>query len=124
MRYPDEFINQIICGDHLEVMEDIPNDVIALTVTSPPYDDLRDYKGFLFDYKELIKELFRVTKIGGILVWVVGDQTINGSESGNSFRQALYAREVGFKLYHTTETEESEQMEAFRKHVKEAENLR
>lgn len=101
MRYPEDFINRIICGDNLEVMKDIPNGAIVLTVTSPPYGDLRDYKGFSFDYKKLMKELFKVIKVGGILVWVVGDQTINGSESGNSFRQALYAKEVGFKLYDT-----------------------
>ncbi len=101
MKWTEDFIDKIICGDHLVVIKNIPNDVITLTVTSPPYDDLRDYKGFSFDYKKLMIELFRVIEEGGILVWVVGDQTINGSESGNSFRQALYAKEVGFKLYDT-----------------------
>ena len=101
MKWPEDFINRIICGDHLKVMKDIPDEVIVLTVTSPPYGDLRDYRGFSFDYKKLIKELFRVTKMGGVLIWVAGDQTINGSESGNSFRQALHAKEVGFKLYDT-----------------------
>lgn len=101
MKWTEDFIDKIICGDHLVVIKNIPNDVITLTVTSPPYDDLRDYKGFLFDYKKLIKELFRVTKMGGVLVWVVGDQTINGSETGNSFRQALCAKEIGFRLYDT-----------------------
>jgi len=101
MKWPEDFINRIICGDHLIAIKDILNDVIDLTVTSPPYEELRDYRGFIFDHKKLIKELFRITKIGGVVVWVVGDQTIDGSESGNSFRQALYAKEIGFNLHDT-----------------------
>jgi site-specific DNA-methyltransferase (adenine-specific) len=82
-------------------MRGLPEASIDLTVTSPPYDDLRAYKGFTFDYKPVAQELYRLTKPGGIVVWVVGDATKNGSESGSSFKQALYFMEVGFKLHDT-----------------------
>jgi site-specific DNA-methyltransferase (adenine-specific) len=94
-------INQIICGDCLEVMKGLPDKCIDLTVTSPPYDNLRTYNGFTFDFEGIAKELYRVTKKGGVVVWVVGDATINGSETGTSFRQALYFKEIGFNLHDT-----------------------
>ena len=95
-------INQIICGDCVEVMKSWPEECIDLTVTSPPYDDLRDYRGYTFDFESIARELYRVTKPGGVVVWVVGDATINGSETGTSFRQALYFKDVcGFKLHDT-----------------------
>jgi DNA modification methylase len=74
---------------------------IDLTITSPPYDNLRDYKGYVFDFENLAKELYRVTKDGGILVWVVGDSSIDGSETGTSFKQALFFKEIGFNLHDT-----------------------
>jgi len=101
MKYPDDFINKIICGDCLEVMKDIPDNSIDLTVTSPPYDNLRSYKGYTFKFEETANELYRVTKIGGVIVWVVGDATIKGSETGTSFKQALYFKEIGFNLHDT-----------------------
>jgi site-specific DNA-methyltransferase (adenine-specific) len=79
----------------------IPNNSIDLTVTSPPYDDLRDYKGYDWDFKALAKELYRVTKDGGVVVWVVGDKTVNGSETLSSFKQAIYFNEVGFNVHDT-----------------------
>ena len=82
----------------------MPPNCVDLTVTSPPYDDIRDYNGYNFNetvLHNIIKELYRVTKSGGVVVWVVGDSTINGSESGTSFRQALKFMEVGFKLHDT-----------------------
>ena len=88
-------------GDCLEVMKDIPDNSIDLTVTSPPYDNLRTYNGYSFDFENIAKELFRITKKGGVVVWVVGDQTIKGSESGTSFKQALYFKEIGFNLHDT-----------------------
>ncbi len=95
-------INQIICGDCVEVMKSWPDECIDLTVTSPPYDDLRDYRGYTFDFESIARELYRVTKPGGVVVWVVGDATINGSETGTSFRQALYFKDVcGFNLHDT-----------------------
>lgn len=95
-------LNNFYIGESVSFMRNsIPNDYIDLTVTSPPYDDLRKYKGFIFDYQSIFKELYRVTKDGGIVVWIVADKTQNGTESGSSFRHALYAKEVGFKLHDT-----------------------
>jgi len=90
-------------GDCLERMKEIPDNSIDLNVTSPPYDNLRTYNGnnALWGehvWKAVIKELYRVTKDGGVIVWVVGDATIKGSETGTSFKQALWAMECGFNL--------------------------
>jgi site-specific DNA-methyltransferase (adenine-specific) len=74
---------------------------VDLTVTSPPYDNLRDYNGFEFNFQAISKELYRVTKDGGVVVWIVADATINGSETGTSFRQALGFMDVGFRLHDT-----------------------
>ena len=97
---------RLMLGDCLEKMKEIPDGSVDLTVTSPPYDNLRTYNGTLNDWTQekwqaIIRELFRVTKQGGVVVWVVGDATINGSETGTSFRQALYAMECGFRLHDT-----------------------
>jgi len=94
-------VNTVIEGDCLEVLGGFPDDCIDLTVTSPPYDNLRDYNGYTFDFESIAKELYRVTKQGGVVVWVVGDATVNGSESGTSFKQALYFKEIGFNLHDT-----------------------
>jgi site-specific DNA-methyltransferase (adenine-specific) len=74
---------------------------IDLTVTSPPYDNLRKYNGFTFDHEAIAQQLYRVTKPGGVVVWVVGDATIKGSETGTSFKQALYFMGLGFNLHDT-----------------------
>lgn len=94
-------INKIYNEDCLETMKKMPDNFIDLTVTSPPYDNLRDYNGYSFNFESVAKELFRVTKNGGVVVWVVGDATINGSETGTSFKQALYFKEIGFNLHDT-----------------------
>jgi len=95
-------INQFLVGDAAKIMRDqIPNNFVDLTITSPPYDNMRSYKGFEFDYKGIFDQLFRVTKDGGVVVWIVGDSTKKGSESGSSFRQALYAKDIGFNLHDT-----------------------
>lgn len=94
-------MNEIICGDSLNVLVGFPAESVDLVVTSPPYDNLRDYEGFSFDFEGIAKELVRVLKPGGVIVWVVGDQTIKGSESGTSFRQALYFKEIGLNLHDT-----------------------
>jgi len=98
-------INKIYNMDCVEGMKLLPNECIDLTVTSPPYDSLRDYNNeatWNFEkFQEVAKELFRITKPGGVVVWVVGDATINGSETGTSFRQALYFKEIGFNLHDT-----------------------
>lgn len=98
---------KLYLGDCLEVMRDkLPDGSVDLTVTSPPYDNLRTYNGTLNDWtpekwQAIIRELFRVTKKGGVVVWIVADATVNGSETGTSFRQALYAMECGFRLHDT-----------------------
>jgi len=98
-------LNKIYCMDCLEGMKLIDSNSIDLVVTSPPYDNLRDYTGELdwdFEiFKPIANELYRITKDGGIIVWIVGDATINGSESGSSFKQALYFKEIGFNLHDT-----------------------
>jgi DNA modification methylase len=88
-------------GNCLEVMKSMPSDSVDLTVTSPPYDNLRTYNGFTFDFEGIAQELYRVTKDGGVIVWIVGDATVKGSETGTSFRQALYFKEIGFNLHDT-----------------------
>jgi len=79
----------------------MPDGFVDLTVTSPPYDNLRTYNGYDFDFESIAKELYRVTKEGGVVVWVVGDATIKGSETGASFKQALFFKEIGFNLHDT-----------------------
>ena len=97
-----EQFNFIRCGDCVQLMKDtIPDSFVDLTVTSPPYDNLRRYNGYVFDFQSVADQLYRVTKDGGVVVWVVGDSTINGSETGTSFKQALYFKEIGFNLHDT-----------------------
>jgi len=98
----DQYINTIICGDNVTTLKLFPDECIDLTVTSPPYDNLRTYNGYSFDFEGIANELFRVTKQGGVVVWVVNDATINGSETLTSFKQAIYFREnCGFNLHDT-----------------------
>jgi len=94
-------VNKIYNENCLATMAKMPDGFIDLTVTSPPYDNLRTYNGYSFDFEAVAKELFRVTKQGGVVVWIVGDATVKGSESGTSFRQALYFKEIGFNLHDT-----------------------
>lgn len=94
-------LNKIYNEDCIEGMRKIENNSIDLVITSPPYEDLRKYKGYSFNFEDTAKELFRVIKDGGVVVWIVNDKTKNGSESGNSFRQALYFKEIGFNLHDT-----------------------
>ena len=81
-------INKCYNENCLDTMARMPDGFVDLTVTSPPYDNLRTYNGYSFDFEAVAKELFRVTKDGGVVVWVVGDATIKGSETGTSFRLA------------------------------------
>lgn len=94
-------INKIYNEDCLETMKRMPDNFVDMTLTSPPYDNLRDYKGYFFDFESIARELFRITKQGGVVVWVISDETSSGSESGSSFRQALYFKEIGFNLHDT-----------------------
>ena len=99
-------LNTIYNEDCLEGMKRIPDGSVDLTVTSPPYDNLRSYNGNneawnQAFWKSVIEELYRVTKDGGVVVWIVGDATVKGSETGTSFKQALYFKEVGFNIHDT-----------------------
>ena len=95
-------LNKFYVSDSICFMqENIPDGSIDLTITSPPYDDLRKYKGFTFNYESMLSELYRVTKIGGVIVWIVGDKTEKGSETLTSFKHALYAKEIGFNIHDT-----------------------
>ena len=95
----------LMLGDCLERMKEIPDGSVDLTVTSPPYDNLRTYNNSLdwgeHVWKSVLQELFRVTKDGGVVVWIVADATIKGSETGTSFKQALHAMDCGFNLHDT-----------------------
>jgi DNA modification methylase len=100
-------INKIYNESCLTTMAKMPDNFLDATITSPPYDNLRTYKDGVGDewsfeiFKPIADELYRTTKEGGVVVWVVGDATIDGGESGSSFRQALYFKEIGFKIYDT-----------------------
>ena len=90
--------NQLIVGDCIEVLAAFPKDSVDLTVTSPPYDKLRNYDGYQFDAEGVARELLHVTKPGGVVVWVIGDH-INGGRTMTSFEQALMFRDVGFTVH-------------------------
>ena len=95
-------MNDLHHGDCLDVMPTLEAGSIDLTVTSPPYDNLRTYNDSLewgeHVWKPVLENLYRLTKDGGVVVWIVGDATIKGSETGTSFRQALYAWSYGPKI--------------------------
>ena len=91
-------LNKIYNEDCLEGMKRIPDKSVDLTVTSPPYDNLRTYNGFSWDFEGVANELYRVTKDGSVVVWIVGDSTVDGGESLTSFRQALYFKDLGFAV--------------------------
>ena len=95
---------EVFCGACQTVMATFKEESVDLTITSPPYDNIRDYKGYCFeieDFKNIVNELYRITKKGGVVVWVVRDATMKGSETGTSFRQALGFIDGGFKLHDT-----------------------
>lgn len=91
----------VIQGDCLEVMKTFADKSFDLVLTSPPYDELRDYKGYSFDFENTAREIARLMKDGGVCIWVVRDATVDGSETGTSFRQALFFKEIGLKLFDT-----------------------
>jgi len=94
-------LNKIYHEDNLITMRNMESDFIDLVITSPPYDDIRNYNGFSFNLDDMLVELFRVMKLGGVIVWVINDQVKNGSETGTSFRQALKFIDSGFNLHDT-----------------------
>ena len=94
-------LDSIICGDNVATMATFPDACIDLVVTSPPYDNLRTYGGHSWDFEGVAQQLWRIIKPGGVVVWIVADATIDGSETGTSFRQALRFKEIGFRLHDT-----------------------
>lgn len=94
-------IENIITGNNVCILKSFKDSSIDLTITSPPYDNIRDYNGYELNVEGLVNQLYRVTKSGGVVVWVVGDSTVKGSETGTSFKQALTFMEAGFRLHDT-----------------------
>lgn len=100
--YQDKYqINNIYCEDCVKFMDNLSDDFVDLTITSPPYDDLRNYNGYEFDCNSIAKQLYRITKKGGIVVWVVGDRINKGNKTLTSFKQAIAFQEIGFNVHDT-----------------------
>ena len=85
----------------LTYLKTLPDNSVKFTLTSPPYDDIRNYNGYSFPFEEIAQELWRTTKSGGVIAWNVADATVKGSETGTSMRQALYFMSLGFRLHDT-----------------------
>jgi DNA modification methylase len=97
-------INEVYNIDCLDGLELLDNNCVDLVITSPPYDKMRENKYDVLEvekFKKIAEQLYRVIKVGGVVIWVVGDSTENGNETGTSFRQALYFKEIGFNLHDT-----------------------
>ena len=99
--YFETELGKLYCENCLRILLDMPDNYVDLTITSPPYGNLRQYKDYVFNFEGIANELYRITKKGGIVVWIVGDETINGSETGMSFKQSLFFKDIGFKLHDT-----------------------
>lgn len=100
LHYSNKDIN-IYNDNCLDYLKTQPDNSIKFTLTSPPYDEIRDYKGYSFPFEEIAQELWRTTRVGGVIAWNVADATIKGSETGTSMRQALYFMSLGFRLHDT-----------------------
>lgn len=85
----------------IDTLHRMPDELIDMTITSPPYDDLREYKGYHFPVEEIAASLFHKTKVGGVVIWVVGDRTVNGDETLTSFKHAFAFKDAGFKVHDT-----------------------
>jgi site-specific DNA-methyltransferase (adenine-specific) len=94
-------VSEFLIGDAKDCLRTIADGSIDFVLTSPPYDDLRNYEGFNFDFQDIAEQLHRILKLGGVIVWVVGDATVNGSETLTSFKQALYFQKIGFNVHDT-----------------------
>lgn len=95
-------LDKIVCMDAVELLKGLPDAYVDMILTSPPYDDLRKYNGYTWNFEAIAQDSYRVLKPGGVLVWIVGDSVIDGSESLTSFKQALYFKEqVGFRMHDT-----------------------
>lgn len=96
-----EGLDKIYSNNCIDFMKSMKDNFVDLTVTSPPYDDIREYKGYTFNCEEIAKELFRITKKGGVVVWVVGDKIRKGNKTLTSFKQALFFQQIGFNVHDT-----------------------
>ena len=95
-------LNKIYQEDCMDTMSAMKKESIDMVITSPPYDDMRSYDGNnMIQFKSFAKKIYKIVKMGGVLVWVIGDQTKNFNESGTSFMNALYFKKVGFNLFDT-----------------------
>ena len=94
-------IDFIFNGDCLDLLKDIADESVDMILTSPPYDNLRGYEGYTFSFESVAEHLARIVKPSGVIVWVVGDAVINGSETGTSFQQALHFKSLGLNLHDT-----------------------
>ena len=92
---------EIYNEDCLNYLKRQSDNSIKFTLTSPPYDNIRDYNGYSFPFEEIAQELWRCTQSGGVVAWNVADATVKGSETGTSMRQALYFMSLGFRLHDT-----------------------
>jgi len=97
----NKLLNKVHCCNCVTFMQQMPNYCIDLIITSPPYGAIRNYNGYVFDFAAVAQQIYRVLKYGGVVVWVVNDQTVDGDESCESFNQALYFKQLGFKLHDT-----------------------
>jgi site-specific DNA-methyltransferase (adenine-specific) len=98
---PENFINQLLCCSCVDGMKNLPADSVSCTITSPPYDDIRTYGQHPLDFKAIATELYRITTVGGIVAWNVQDQIKGGDQTCTSFQQALFFKELGFRLHQT-----------------------
>lgn len=94
-------LNRTYNMDCVEGMKKVENEIIDMAITSPPYDDMREYKGYTWDFEKTAKEIYRVLKKGGVLVWIIKDKTVKGSETLTSFSQVQYFKKIGFNVHDT-----------------------
>jgi len=93
--------NKIILANCLDALGKLKDESVDAFITSPPYDDLRDYSGYSFPFEEIATKMYEKLAVGGVIVWVVGDAVLKGSESGSSFRQAIFFQELGLRIHDT-----------------------
>ncbi len=98
---PNMELNRIYHENCIDTMNRLTDEFVDMTLTSPPYDNLREYNGYQFPVEEIARSLFRITKNGGVAIWVVGDRTVNGDETLSSFEHAFAFRDAGFKVHDT-----------------------
>jgi DNA modification methylase len=94
-------MNTVFNGDCRDIMKTLADESVDMVLTSPPYDNLRQYEGFVFPFESIAEELMRIIKPSGVIVWVVGDAVVNGTETGSSFKQALHFMSLGLNLHDT-----------------------